>query len=100
MTVYAIREKGTDKYLPNGIFSKGRLRPKGFSHTESSNTLFIRLFPTEKSARNSLVMWLQGKWKGNYNSIKDEIYLDFDSVPERKRENMEIVKFRLVEIKK
>ena len=94
---YAIKLKGTDKYLP--VMWRKRC---GFSHTEPTNEVMPRLFPTLASARNALTAWLQGKWKtvevhsGFYGEDVD-CYAEPVKVEGRKRELMEIVPMMIKE---
>jgi hypothetical protein len=101
MYTYAIREKGTQKYLP--AMKNGRIRMRGFSNTDPVEGVPPRLFPTKRSAENALIAWLQGSWEmhqtrsGWYGEGVD-IYPEPTPVRERMREKMEIVVFVLNEI--
>jgi len=98
--VYAIREKGTEKYLP--ALKKGRMRIRGFSFTQPMEKEAPRLFHTKRSAENALTTWLQGHWE-IHTSVSGMFGEDVDIYPAptlvegRKREAMEIVKFTLGE---
>jgi hypothetical protein len=102
ISVYAIREKGTDKYLPG--LKRGRVRLRGFSFTEPVSGEAPRIFHTKQSARNALTAWLQGTWhthtisSGFYGEDTD-VYTEPKPVESRKRERMEIVEFNLVEVR-
>ena len=100
--VWAIREKGTEKYLP--AMKRGRICVRGFTSTEPTEGVPPRLFPTKRSVENALTAWLQGQWE--MHQIQSGWYdEDVDTYPEpkavegRKRELMEIVKFNLTEPK-
>lgn len=100
MFLYAIRLKGTDKYLPNGIISYGRLRPRGFTYAEPTNELFPRFFKSFRSANTSLFLWLAGKWTYSYsNNPEKPSGLSPKRIKGREKELMEIVKFRVIEVK-
>ena len=91
-----------------------RHKPTGFwlgGHAHYSNTWCEpyasnrpRLFFTKRGAQNSLTAWLQGRqsieygtrmdWQGKDDFAKRKI----EHVPERKREDMEIVELQLTEI--
>ena len=98
MKVYAIRERGTEKYLPG--LKRGRMRTRGFSFTEPIEGEFPRLFPTKRSAENALTAWLQGQWEmkisrsGMWGEDEND-YPEPTVVEGRKRELMEVVKFTL-----
>jgi hypothetical protein len=104
-TVYAIRERNTDRYLPamKMIGSSSRVRHRGFSFTDPVSGQAPRLFYTKQSARNALTAWLQGTWKtetvrsGFYGEDTD-VYTVPTKVEGRKRELMEIVEFNLVKV--
>lgn len=101
MLLYAIRLKGTNKYLP------ARLKRRGFSYdvpTEMRIGLPPRLHPTLRGAQNALTAWLQGEWvqettySGEWGDEADvEVYPKEPPIP-RKREDMEIVIFTLNEV--
>lgn len=100
MNVYALRKKGTDKYLPM------RRKNRGYSHDEPTDQKPPRLHFTLKSAQNTLTAWLMGCWQ-NETTTSGYFGEDVDVYPvpmapptERKREDMEIVKFDLTEIVK
>ena len=90
MIVYAIRKKGTNYYLP-----------RGFSHSELSDSLQPRLFMKKLSAKLALHQWLLGKSSrvGSTNSY-GEYDCDIETIKQLERkEEMEIVEFILKEIK-
>jgi hypothetical protein len=100
MKTWAIRLKETDKYLP---VSRG-----GNSYVEptSSTISYPRLHKSKRGAQNALTAWLQGHWiqktTGGYSYFGEP---DFETetfankkIESRKRENMEIVEFDLIEV--
>lgn len=110
MRVYAIRRKGTDDYLPSRREGKYVVR-SGYTHDEpikGGGEYGPRLFFKELSAERALAAWLQGVWtakKEFYPFELGEFGPDYDLVvaatpaPDRSRENMEIVPFRLMPIR-
>lgn len=99
MKAYAIKLKGTKKYLP--ILWRKRC---GYSHTEPTDQVLPRLFPTLRSAQNALTAWLQGKFEtetthsGFYREDVD-VYTVPHKVEGRERNKMKIVVFNLREVK-
>ena len=95
MKAYAIKLRGTDKYLP--IMWRKRC---GFSHTEPTNEILPRLFPSLRSAQNALTAWLQGEFRtetvrsGFYGEDTD-VYTVPYKVDGRERDKMEIVKMEI-----
>lgn len=85
---YAIRVKGTNKYLP--------MRERQYGHSFSEPTSIEekppRLFFNEKQVKAALSSWLLGEHR------KTRKYIDIVPKKDRKRENMEIVIFRAYEI--
>ena len=99
---YAIRLKGTDKYLPMRVKQYGH----SFSEPISIEKVPPRFFFTEKSVKAALTSWLLGKHRktrdGGYNYMGDydyEEYIDIIPQADRKREKMEIVVFSATETK-
>lgn len=93
---YAIREKYTKKYLPMRWKSS-----RGYSHDEPVIE-FPRLFKSERSALSALSAWIQGVWENEFyrtGEYGEELvtYSVPTPVEGRKRENMEVVKFVLLE---
>ena len=95
MIVYALRNKITGKYLrdPRG-------RGGSFLECDSDRP---RLHHTKQGAQNTLTAWLMGHHERHYTgpNIFDPGGDDFVKVivqPHRKRDEMEIVRFRLTEI--
>lgn len=103
ISIYAIRHKPTGKYLPQPV---GRNR-RGGSHVEPEDPdeQPPRFFTSLTTAKIVLSHWLKGKViaeRGNYYNPSDgsyDYYEDFHTTPcpDRKREDMEIVKFNLIE---
>lgn len=98
---YAVRVKGTQMYLPRPQRSDGRggshIEPMDFSDIRNMpvqdryrRNMLIRTFSTEAAAKNLLTSWLQGKY---YGDGEGDVWTR--KVPERRREDMEIVELRL-----
>ncbi len=96
---YAVRVKGTHKYLPRPQRRDGRggshLEPVDFSDRSTwpkrySKDMMIRTYTTEKAAKNMLTSWLSGKY------YYDEGLPYNKPTPERRIEDMEIVQITLV----
>ena len=98
MKAYAVRQKSTGWFIP--ILKRGYKR--GGSHSEPTADQPPRIFPSKLSARSFLGNWLQGihendfhiDWNGN-----EEGGIKVTPQPHRKKEDMEIVEFNLVEVK-
>lgn len=99
MKTWAIRVKNTELYLPTARNSH--------SYSEPTNIKYPRFHKSKRGAQNALIAWLQGHWiqktTGGYTWFGEP---DFETatfvneeVPDRKRENMEIVEFELKELK-
>lgn len=94
-TFFAIREKGTRKYLPENY---GR----GYTHTEPCAGPQPRLFHTEQAAKIALTCWLKGRadegrstdWE---TGISDSTGIQYRSVEWRSRDRMELVRLSLME---
>ena len=95
MFVYAIRQKSTGLFIPRLEPSKRR----GGSFLEPSDEREPRFFPSKISARNTLSNWLKGHHVTKYMEYDggEESYTDTVFQPHRKKEDMEIVEFELVE---
>jgi len=101
MILFAIKRKGIEEYLP------ARKKNRGFSWDEPVHihSLPPRLFTSWRSARNALTAWCMGIFKVStgYTGGLDEgdwdHYIDVDPQSHRHKEEMEIVKFRLMRIK-
>lgn len=103
--LFALRHKITGHYLPE---PKGRMG-RGGSHTEpvdcSGDLPNPRLFKSELSAKRALTAWLQGKHYGNYSWESDDTWgnsyrvqdgVSVEPVPERRKDDWEIVSFQLI----
>lgn len=89
MIVYLIRQKSSGLFLPE-------IAGRGYTFSEPSNHRLPRLFRREQDAKIALTYWLTGKW---YKAYREEHGIEYQEVPERKREDMEICAFQLVEVK-
>ena len=99
MKAYAVRHKPSGLFIPRLETGKRR----GGSHLEPSNKREPRLFFNRISARAFLSNWLQGTFENHsYQTYEG----DWDSglrvtpQPHRRKEDMEIVEFKLVEVRK
>lgn len=96
VTFYVVREKNTDRYIPQPEGRQGR----GGSFTEPTPFLDnIRLFRTQKQARAFLSMWLKGRLHGEFDYEEGVRYTygyRVQPVATRKRENMEVVPVTLL----
>ena len=95
MKAYAVRHKPSGLFIPR--LKTGSRR--GGSHLEPSSDREPRLFFNKISARSFLSNWLQGKFKNSTFYTEDgfEPYLEIIPQPHRKKGEMEIVEFNLVE---
>ena len=94
--VFSIRQKETDFYLP----AHGRDMPKrGFSYEPiQDGGKCPRIFPSFKSAKSALVLWLMGQRVVHHDyDYESEANESIEIIPQenRKKENMEIITFRL-----
>ena len=102
VVMYAIRLKGTNKYLP----MRDGLHGHSFSSPVSIDEQPPRVFFREVSAKLALGQWLRGKhfkhrsggYSNYYGENEYEEYIDVVPQSSRKRENMEIVIFEATEI--
>jgi len=99
MKVWAIRDKGNGFFMPANPPSKHRKPYSGQEPKKEGGSWGPRLFPSLKSAQNSLTAWLAGEWgyRLRQNEWEDLYELDVTHKPYRKKENMEIVEFNLME---
>ena len=113
MIVYAIRHKPTQQFMPTRLnrspggwshWSPGYVHPEyGEDKPHDPNP---RLFFTPIAARNALAMWLQGTWKRDRGTAWnlegpedwDHVLVNPPPAP-RRREDMEIVRFTLEELR-
>ncbi len=98
MNCFAVRQISTGLFIPR--LERGKRR--GGSYLEPSNEREPRLFPNKISARAFLGNWLQGIMKNETTNDPEwpESYIKTIKQPHRTKEDMEIVEFELVEIKK
>src|SRR5882762_1696500 len=99
MKTYAVRQISTGLFIPR--LKQGRRR--GGSHLEPSNEREPRLFHNKAAAKAFLGNWLQGKFvDSGYQNGYGEYESDLKVIkqPHRIKEDMEIIEFELVEIKK
>jgi len=85
MKVWAIRIKGSDKYL--------QLHRSSNTYYDATNKPRIRFHPTKRGAVNALSAWLRGM-------VDFRDGFSYSKIESRKRENMEIVEFDLTEVVK
>jgi hypothetical protein len=103
ITEYAVRVKGTQKYLPRSQRRDGRggshLEPIDFSLPRSewfvnnrySQNMQIRSYSTKAAAQNLLNSWLKGKYYGDEDG---DIWIRTQE--NRNREDMEIVEITII----
>ena len=98
MKAFAVRQKSTGHFIP--ILKRGYKR--GGSHSEPTPDQPPRIFPSRLSAKSFLGNWLRGIHE-NYFRIdhngEEDCGVSVKPQPHRKKEDMEIVEFDLVEIK-
>ena len=101
LTEYAVRVKGTQKYLPRPQRRDGRggshLEPVDFADRSSwpkgyDKNMQIRSYPEKRAAQNLLTSWLKGA-VGCRRGYHDDYYEENYSIPKphRRAEDMEIV---------
>ena len=94
---YAVRHKPSGLFIPRLETGKRR----GGSRLEPSNEREPRLFFNKISVRAFLSNWLQGKMElhsyQDYEGTNDT-YTKVIPQPHRKKEDMEIVEFDLIEV--
>ena len=98
MRVFAVRHKPSGLFIPR--LERGHRR--GSSHLEPSNEREPRFFHNEFAARAFISNWLQGVFKNSSHTTyegEEEPYLEIVKQPHRKKEEMEIVAFELVELR-
>ncbi|MNH19236.1 hypothetical protein D3C81_441910 [compost metagenome] len=105
---FAVRHKPTGKFMPTPTGKGGRGASYWDPLEESVNDL-PRLFPSKKSAGAALTQWLRGHHEPKFEWEQDatfssrcryQVQAGTEIVPvvTRKREEMEVVRFRLVEM--
>lgn len=100
-SMWAIRHKPTNHYLPSPKGHSGR--GGSFVDPVDPAVTLPRLFPTERSAKAALTSWLKGKHEGKWDWDDSEwggmykycIGYTIVPVPNRKREDMEVVEIVL-----
>jgi len=95
-SMWAIRHKPTNHYLPSPKGHSGR--GGSFVDPVDPKETHPRLFPSERAAKAALTSWLKGKHEGEWEW--DDMYkycvgYTVVPVPNRKREDMEIVEIVL-----
>jgi hypothetical protein len=95
---YAIRDKRTKLYAP---LSRGTTRGRGGTWVEPSVSIDKARFWTKlKDARGWLTVWLKGTQRSmisvDYFGV-ESYTIETTPVPERMRENMEIIEIKFVE---
>lgn len=97
ITEYAVRVKGTQKYLPRSQRRDGRggshLEPVDFADRSSwppkyAKDMQIRSYTTKANAKRLLAAWLQGKFYCYDHESSDYMV---EHQPNRRSEDMEIV---------
>ncbi len=85
--LFAIREKGTDKYLPLSKLGRGgsSLEPTPVSKAQP------RLFKSERAAKSALGHWLRGELQCTRYEDGGEVHKLIPK-PHRIREKMEIIR--------
>ncbi|MEG9884083.1 MAG: hypothetical protein V6Z86_05615 [Hyphomicrobiales bacterium] len=87
-TFYAIREKGTVKFLP---CSEGK-----YTRSEPVAGPMPRLFHDHRAASLALTAWLKGRASVLYKTSDGETGIEYQPVEGRERDRMEIVPVKLI----
>lgn len=104
ITEYAVRVKGTFRYLPRPQRRDGRggshLEPVDFADRSTwpkryAKDMQIRSYTTERAAKNLLTSWLQGKHYEYYDYDGEPTDYVVKHQPHRQREDMEIVPIQI-----
>jgi hypothetical protein len=97
MFMFAIRHRPSGLYIP-------RINSRGSTHHEPTAQLkTARLFHRERDAKGFLTTWLRGKQRqvegpSSYESFtNDDVWVEVEPVPSRKRDEMEIVRLKFWE---
>lgn len=89
---WAIREMGTDNYLPDC-----RCVTQVEPIPVQSHGLLPKLYATRKGAALALYWWRKGRFttrhaRPSYDTMYPETYIGYDVVPERAEKKMELVR--------
>lgn len=92
-TFYAIREKGTAKFLPD---TEGK-----YTRSEPVAGPMPRLFHDHRAAALALTAWLKGRGRviykpGDYRDEMEDAGIEYQPVEGRERDRMEIVPVKLI----
>lgn len=99
MTIYAIRHKPTGNY----ILQRNRVSGGTFEEPLPwTGKRHPRFFPNPTNAKKALTAWLKGAWEESYSKHWETGELEYEGPcpivrPERRREDMEIVEFKVEE---
>lgn len=99
MKVWALRNKETGLYIPMGEHGRNN------SCMEPTSKDRPRLHTSKRAAVNTLTAWLAGKWRWTTNKdwesgIAESTLEPHKTITKRIKEDIEIVEFELVEVKK
>lgn len=97
MRIFTIRHKPTGNYLLQRNRLRGGTKEEPQEWTDKR---CARFFPNKSNAKKALTAWLSGKWKDEYYDTMDGPENGGPAptlVPTRKKDEMEIVEFRLSE---
>ena len=83
-TFFIVRNKHTNEWLPVS-------HQRNSTAARLTSTLPPRLFRTVSAAKNALNWWCEGIHYMNRGAYGDDWDLDFVRVPDRKKEDMEVV---------
>lgn len=98
MIVYAIRDKTTGLYI-----TEPTSRQKNTKTWLEADSEIPRIWTSRQKVKSFLILWLKGKLIRKYRQYTGDpyrgiYYHDSEPVESRKKENMEIVIFRLEEL--
>lgn len=102
---YALRHKPTGKYMPARMTKAGRAGWSWWDPASMHNSGVgpqPRLFTTPIAVKNAAAMWLKGTasavtstdWESGHTEVEGVAY---DKVKGRKRDDLEIIEFELVQ---
>lgn len=99
MTYFAVKHVPTGRYLPQ------LRRKRGYTHAEPAapEDRVPRLHRTKRQAKTALTYWLKGAWNEDYAHNWESGASEYcgnspSPKPERKAEEMRIVKIRVEEV--